>query len=584
MARAHSRRGILAPLAALATLSACSQAPHQYLRPLAAHGDFAQAAARLEATIQSSRANRDYLLDRLSLGLLLLADGRPHAAEGPLLEVFDSLRTQGINDDKTVASAVLGEQGVLFWKGEPFEQALAYIYIAQQRAMRSEWDNARAAAASSLFLLKDFGANERGNRRSTLDIAQEALKRESQPNNPDYLDKGYTPTKTNFALGYLITGIANLAMAQGDPAREDEARDNLREAFTLAPDLKPVADALITRRANTVILVEYGLGPRKVPYGPDNALARFEPTLPSDSRMLQARVDAGRAIDFPLACDINQMATDHSWNNLEDVRLAKSAVGQAMIAAGAITAVASRNDTGRWVGLGLVLGGLLARATAQADTRFLQLAPQRIYLAALYLPPATGIGATVELQIAGDHLSRLVLPGVTGPDPGQTLKMYGARLPLLRSPPPPQWAYSGIVRYANDSYAGTVPGDDLPYILGGRCVRRPSDHTLTHYQHAGFLTDMTLADLENLYRLEGIEPGDRPPTGHDGLHILEGGRRLDPPTPGSAGFARLFCAEHPPYTPRSREVAALSRRIEQQIAQRTPPHSPAGAERITSEN
>lgn len=568
MARAARRGALLVPLLILTALSACSSEPRRRLRSLVAEGEYARAAAGVASTMQTRRADRDYLLDRMRLGLLLLADGRPDAAEAPLLEVFDTLRTQGINDDKTVAAAILGEEGVLFWKGEPFEQALAFVSIAAQRAWRGEWDNARAAASSSLFLLKDFGANERGERLSTLDIAREAARSDSGPDSQDYLDKGYTPAKTNFALGYLMNAVSNLALAPGDPAREDEARDNFREAFTLEPGLRPLADALITRRANTLVMVNYGLGPRKVRYGPDNALARFEPAVPSDARPLVVRVNGGPPTTFATACDVNRMATDHSWNNFEDVRRAKSAIGQAMIAAGAITAAASRNDTGRWIGLGLILGGLFSSATAQADTRYLEVVPQRVYLAALDLPSNPVHGATIELQVAGDPLSRLVLPGVTGPEPGEPLKFHYARLPLLRSPPPPLWANTGTVLYANDSYQSPVAGEDLPYILGGRCVRRPSNTILARYQQAGFLTDMTLSDLENLYRLEGIELGDHPPADPRAAHILEGGHRLDAPEAGSAGFARLFCAEHPKYRPRNREVAALAERIERELTRR----------------
>jgi hypothetical protein len=112
----------------------------------------------------------------------------------------------------------------------------------------------------------------------------------------------------------------------------------------------------------------------------------------------------------------------------------------------------------------------------------------------------------------------------------------------------PAWAASGQVLYANEHYEGRVPGDELPYILGGRCVSRPSYRVLQRYQRAGNLVGMTLPDLEELYRAEGIKLSlDEEETHHASLHILEGGRSLECPLPGTAGYARLFGQEHPPY-------------------------------------
>ncbi len=533
----------------------CASDTNRRVRAYMAPGEYAQAAALIENRIEQNRANREYLLDRMSLGIVRLADGYPDVAEAPLLEVFDTLRTQGINDDKTVAAAVFGESGVIFWKGEPFEQALAFTYVAIQRAMRGEWDNARAAASSSLFLLKDFGENERGARKSTREIAQEAIRRDKSGEGDEYLDKGYTPVKTNFAFGYMMAGISNLALAEGDPAREDEARDHFREAFTLDPGLRSVADALTSKRANAVFVVDYGMGPRKVRYGPDGALARFSPITASDPRSLLVHVGDNTSQAFSAACDVNQMAADHMWNNFEDVRQAKSVIGQGMILGGAITAVSSRNDTGMLVGLGLILGGLLTRASAEADIRHCEVLPQRTYVAAVRIPEGS---STVFLEVAGDPGSRIALPGITAPDSTEPLRLYYVRIPYAQFAQ--EWALSGAVRYGNDAMTLSVPGDELPYILGGRCVRRPSARVLARYQESGYLEGMTTAGLEELYRLEGITFGDMPPRGNDGLHILEGGRWLGAPTPGSAGFVRLFCHEHPPYQPRSREVLELARK------------------------
>lgn len=547
-------RAILA-LALLAALVGCSSRPDRDLRTLVARGDFARAAARIETTMARNRKDRDFLLDRLSLGVVRLADGRLEHAEPPLLEVFDVLRTQGVNEDKTVAAAVFGEEGVIFWKGEPFEQALAYTYVALHRAMSGEWDNARAAASSSLFLLRDFGVNELGERLTPRELAERAAQHEGSGADDEYLDHGYTPTPTNFALGHFLTGVANLALAQGDPARGAEARDHFREAFELNPALRDVADALISGRADTILVVDYGLGPRKVRYGPDGALARFAPITPSDQRPLDVRIPGAPPQTFPVACDVNVMAADHMWNNLEDIRRAKSAIGSGMMLGGAITVVAAGDDTAQLVGLGLLFGGLFTRATAQADIRHCEALPQRTYIAAIDLPDRP---TNVTISVTGDPNSILTLPALRPPDSVAPLGLYYVRLPYARAP---DWARAGAVRFGNDAGGGAVPGDELPWILGGMDVRLPTSRALARYQEAGFLTSFTLNDLRELYRLEGIVFDGPPPKGRDGRHILEGGRWLGAPAPGTTGFVRLFCGNHAPYEPRSEQVRRLARSI-----------------------
>ncbi len=118
-------------------------------------GQFGYAAERLQQDLTTDPADRDYLLSRFRLLTMAMADGQPDAAEETANQLFALLRTQGLNEDEGVASAVFYE-GVRRWKGEPFEQALAYSYISMQKAMRGEWDNARASAMASQFVLRDF--------------------------------------------------------------------------------------------------------------------------------------------------------------------------------------------------------------------------------------------------------------------------------------------------------------------------------------------------------------------------------------------------------------------------------------------
>jgi hypothetical protein len=80
---------------------------------------------------------------------------------------------------------------------------------------------------------------------------------------------------------------------------------------------------------------------------------------------------------------------------------------------------------------------------------------------------------------------------------------------------------------------------------------------MDQYQAAGYLRGLTLNDLRELYRLEGIAWTIEDQQGYVDAHVLEGGRSLVSPLVGTTGFARVFGQVHPPYRPRSSEVDKL---------------------------
>ncbi len=135
----------MAMVVLLSTVAGCevSQLPYDLHYAIGVN-QLGRARVELARKMQDKVDERDYLLDRLELAIVLLADGYPHVAEPIFARIYDILRTQGINQDKTVASVVLNED-VKFWKGEPFEQALAMHYIGLNHATTGGWDNLRAA-------------------------------------------------------------------------------------------------------------------------------------------------------------------------------------------------------------------------------------------------------------------------------------------------------------------------------------------------------------------------------------------------------------------------------------------------------
>ncbi len=519
-------------------------------------GRYGQPRVALQKNLSDNPSDRSYILDRLRLLILTLADGQPDAAEEVANQTFRLLRTQGLNADRTAVSVVLNED-LKIWKGEPFEQALGYTYIALQKAERGEWDNSRAAANASLFLLKSFGDNERGEEMTNIELARRAAEEDARAGEgagDRYINKGYTPVKTNFVLGYLLNGVANKALG-----RSDEASDNFNEAVIVRPELKPVADALDRAVYNTVLVVDFGRGPSKVTTGPDDAFSRFAINTPSDAAPLSVSVSGGSApvSQAAQAQDINRMAASLMWNNLEDVRQAKSVVGSGLLIGGLAVAGTGRSRDTQLAGVGLALTGLLMKATSHADTRYAEFLPQRVYVVPVNI---TQPDATVRLEVAGVPQSLMVLTGLAPPDAGGVQMRYVK----LNTSGPQSWAASGQVLYGNEEFTGRVDGDTLPYVLGGRDVSPPSPEAMQRYQQAGWLTDMTVVDLENVYRDEGIALSTEDARGQSRAHVLEGGDSLVTPLGGTAGYARLFGQLHPPYMPRSKDVRELVKRLREQ--------------------
>lgn len=523
-------------------------------------GRYGPARIELARTMSDDRRNRSYVLDRLRLLMAGLADGRPREVENIANELYDLLRVQGLNADRTTASVVFNE-GVKIWKGEPFEQAQAYAYIAIQKAMLDDWGNARASASQSLFLLKDFGDNEKGDRKDGLDLVRDLNENDAA------LDTGYQPIETNFTLGYMLTGISAIALN-----RPDEARDNFAKAARFNPALQSVVDQLNDVRTNMVLVIDAGRGPAKRNFGPDGALARFVARTSSDNYPIGVQVSAGTAMQVPVAMDSNMLAADHTWNNLEDVRVAKSTIGQLMQTGGFIVATQAKDDEARLVGLGVAILGSMMRASASADTRYNELAPQRTYIVPLQLPQGN-VDVTLSLPNLRESIT---LVGLQAHAEKHT-QITGSRLSLRYIRLPDDRGYGApsttAVRYRNDVIDGAPDGSELPYILGGRDVRVPTLDVLRDYQAAGFLHDFSLVDLENLYRDEGITLRIDDLAGMQKAHILEGGDSLVPPLNGTAGAVYLFCTDHPPYKGRTSRVRDLQRQIADQRAAFESPHN-----------
>ena len=288
-------------------------------------------------------------------------------------------------------------------------------------------------------------------------------------------------------------------------------------------------------------------------HGPDDALVRFAPQ-DSGSGPIMVTVGGARGLSYPPVCDVNALAQDHRWRNLDDVRHAKSVIGDVLVIGGAGVIAASNHgrhssETGTLVGAGMILAGIISKAGASADTRYMEFAPQRVYLVPLQLGEPTN----VDLRVADGPEPGLVLPwlrpGTREAPRAVYLRLHG------RDSVQPAWLSARERRHGND-WSGVRPGD-WPWILGGNDVSTPGAQSLRAYQVGGYLREMTEGELLDLYEAEGIalESG-AVPVGEQlddsaWRHVLEGGRALFLPAPDSVGYKRLMYSDHAPYTSRS---------------------------------
>ncbi len=582
---ARSRLGLgLVVLALLAALGGC-QTPEGALAPLLQTDEFGQARQVIAQRLTNDRTDRRYLLDRMSLAVVTLADGYPRLAEPTFETVYNLLRTQGINADKTVASVVINED-LKFWKGEPFEQALAMALYGVEQAALNHWDNTRAAAQSALFNLRFFGADARGRPIGAQTMIQRSRQYDAIHPGSDYFNSGYAVRRSDFVLGYLLNAIANQELG-----RQQEASDNYAVALQINPALEPLVAELKRGLYNTILVVAYGLGPAKIAYGPDGALARFVPRTPSDLAPLTVATAlySGGVDDqtWPQVTDVNRMGANQMWNSLEDVRQAKSLLGSTMMLGGGAATLYGLEHGDRtltYAGLGALAAGAFLKAGAHADIRYCEALPQRFYIAPVNI---THPDQRVTLQVQGRGGSRLVLTGLMPPQAPHPVQLRYVALPGIPGHQGLNWATTGQVLYTNDvvgdiepgtppvpgggsggnsggnsggSSGGTTAGP-YPYILGGRDVRLPTATAMAYYQAHGYLRGMTYLELESLYRQEGLvlspeEAGPAP-----GRHVLEGGNLMLCPQGGTAGFARLFGQDHPPYRPRTQAVRAAAASI-----------------------
>lgn len=320
-------------------------------------GNYQSAVDRLEPLAKET--NENFVLNNVRLGSAALVNYDLDQAEAAFLRAYEVINSVGVNNGGRSLGAVLVDEKIKVWKGEPFERAMANFYLGLVYYIRQDYNNARAAFENALFKLRDYTAGTKGGGEDQ-----------------------FRETDSNFALGYLM-----LAKSWQKLGRDDLAQANFDRVAELQPRLRDVASFGRNAESNLLLIVDFGYGPQKVKDF-DGAIVGFSP-LPRDAGIIpEPRVmidDRPVATSAPPPVDLLALAQERRWQSIDTIRAVKSAVGTGLIAGGAIYGLHDRDHIPE--SLALIGAGLLLKATSQADVRQWEMLPRTVFVIPLHVDP-----------------------------------------------------------------------------------------------------------------------------------------------------------------------------------------------------
>jgi tetratricopeptide (TPR) repeat protein len=402
----------------LIPLTGCGPTKSQKASQLAVqdylHGNYSAAVDRLRPV--AKEPNEDFVLNNVRLGSAAMANYDFAQAEAAFLQAMEVINSTGVNQGGRTLGAVLVDEKVKIWKGEPFERAMAAFYLGLQYYIRHDYENARASFENALFKLRDY-ADEK-----------------------DAKDQ-YREQESNFALGLIM-----LAKSWQRLGRDDLARANFQRAVELRPDLGDIADYDRNYRSNVLLVIDFGYGPRKVT-GSDGSMVGFAPTplqagdIPHPRITLDDQLVNIHGLAVPTV-DLLAMAQDRKWQSIDTIRAIKSAVGTGMLIGGGVMGAKGLNESGArqrtdlMVAGGLLATGLLLKATSQADIRQWETLPRSVFLMPLFLPPGKH---TLSVDFPAVHALRQTWIDIDVPAEGEAtyyLRMQPYHSGPFTWPPP----------------------------------------------------------------------------------------------------------------------------------------------------
>lgn len=268
----------------------------------------------------------------------------------------DAGRVMGNFDGTSIETfgAVVGQEGSKRWKGDPYEVAMNSFYAALLYYMRGEYDNALAGCKNGILAGGDA-------------------------------DEGY---RSDFTLLYWFEGKCHEKLG-----RADAARQSFRQATESRERRGDTGDfeALTSVGGNTTLILDFGIGPRKVASGDHGEVVRFlRGQYPEAFAEVRAGGELlGRSVEM---ADLHFQATHRGGREIDGIREGK-AVFKTATALGGIAALiaadAQENDRSRdqLAIAGAALIALSILTSAEADTRSWLTLPGEVHALEADLPP-----------------------------------------------------------------------------------------------------------------------------------------------------------------------------------------------------
>ena len=348
-------------------------------------GDYTRAVERIKPA--AAKTDENFVLNNDRLASAALAIGDFDTAESALLRSYEVINSVGVNNGGRSLGAALVSENIKVWKGEPFERAMVNFYLGVIYYIRHDYGNARGAFENALFKLRDYGQEDKADQ--------------------------YREVESNFTLGYLM-----LAKCYQRLGKDDLAKTNFDRVVALRPDFAPLADAKRNADSNLLLIVDFGRGPEKLS-NDDGAFVGYRPSprqagpIPLPAIVVDgARINLDQANFPPL--DLLALAQDRRWESIDSIRAIKSVLGTGLVAGGVGTALL-RQRADPAVSLGLIAGGLLLKATSQADLRQWEMLPRTVFVLPMKLAPGKH---DVTLEFPAFAGFRKLLKGVDVPESG----------------------------------------------------------------------------------------------------------------------------------------------------------------------
>jgi tetratricopeptide (TPR) repeat protein len=362
--------------------------------------------------------NENFVLNNCRLGSTTLAMYDLDGSQQSFLQAYEVLNSYGVNNGGRTAGAVLVDEGIRIWRGEPFERAMANFYLGLTYYMQHDYNNARGAFQNALFKLRDYGVGDK----------------DTDNSGPPQADK-YQDVDSNFVLAQYM-----LARCYQRLGQDDQATANFARVARLRPDLSALADPRRNASANVLLVIDFGDGPRKGTNA-DGSFVGFVPApwqagpVPLPQLYVDNQYVDTTGVNPPLV-DLLSLAQDTRWQSIDTIRTVKSVLGTGLLAGGAFTTLAAQNRTQSEVGLGLLAAGLLLKATSQADLRVWDTLPRSTFAVPLSIPPGRH-DLTVTFPTYGGQ--RQVWRGLDIPATGEAtfyVRMHSYEVNEQTWPPP----------------------------------------------------------------------------------------------------------------------------------------------------